>query len=229
MIRFAHSMIRFAYARIRFAHARIRFAHARIRFAYARIRFAYAGIRFAYAGVFLASLLALAACGAQPDGLTTREAHEKKVGKVFGDLEFGSGVDNRKQANTNRARRPGVIVEGSEVSNEVTVTGTLANPYLWRASLDVIDFMPIRQVDPISGIIITDWYEFPEQPGTRYKVDIRVLGRTLRADYLTVSVFKEQRDSVRDWQVVAVDPETRLQLEETIITKARELKQSSGQ
>ena len=139
--------------------------------------------------------------------------------------ELASTTTN--QENTNRARRPGVIVEGSAGGDGVTITGTLANPYLWRASLDVIDFMPIRQVDPISGIIITDWYEFPEQPGTRYKVDIRVLGRTLRADYLTVSVFKEQRDPVQEWQTVAVDPETRLQLEETIITKARELKQSS--
>ena len=43
--------------------------------------------------------------------------------------------------------------------NEVSVEGIGVNGYLWRASLDTISFMPLAEVDPFGGVIITDWIE----------------------------------------------------------------------
>ena len=32
------------------------------------------------------------------------------------------------------------------------------NTYLWRATLETLDFMPLAQTDSSTGLILTDWY-----------------------------------------------------------------------
>ena len=43
-------------------------------------------------------------------------------------------------------------------SSQISSVGLPINPYLWKASLETIDFMPLSSTDPFAGIIITDWY-----------------------------------------------------------------------
>ena len=43
------------------------------------------------------------------------------------------------------------------------------NSYLWRASLETLNFMPLAQVDPFGGVIVTDWYASAEAPNERFK------------------------------------------------------------
>ena len=74
------------------------------------------------------------------------------------------------------------------------------NAFLWRASLDTIAFMPLASADPFGGVIITDWYAPPETPDERFKVNIYILGRILRADGLKVSVFRQTRDAGGQWR-----------------------------
>jgi hypothetical protein len=97
------------------------------------------------------------------------------------------------------------------------------NAFLWRASLDTIDFMPLASADPQSGIIITDWYTNPKVPDERFKMTIYILDTRLRADGLNVSVFKQTRTG-SEWSDAATDPDTEVQLENAILTRARELK-----
>jgi hypothetical protein len=66
------------------------------------------------------------------------------------------------------------------------------NAFLWRASLDTINFIPLVSADPFGGVIITDWYTPAETPNERMKVQITILDRDLRADGVRVSVFKQQ-------------------------------------
>ncbi len=66
------------------------------------------------------------------------------------------------------------------------------NAYLWRASLDTINFIPLVSADPFGGVIITDWYTPSETPNERMKVQVTILDRELRADGVRVSVFKQQ-------------------------------------
>ena len=99
------------------------------------------------------------------------------------------------------------------------------NGFLWRASLDTISFFPLSQADPFGGVIITDWYTPPETPSARFKLNVFILGRQLRADGLRVSVFKqEQRASGAAWEDVPVSNETIRSLENAILAKARELR-----
>ncbi|MDA7686381.1 DUF3576 domain-containing protein [Candidatus Pelagibacter sp.] len=63
---------------------------------------------------------------------------------------------------------------------------------LWRASLDVIDFMPLSSVNYSGGIIITDWYSSSQNSGESIKISIRFLTNEIRSDALDIKVFNKQ-------------------------------------
>ncbi|MBR45277.1 MAG: hypothetical protein CMM31_02110 [Rhodospirillaceae bacterium] len=96
--------------------------------------------------------------------------------------------------------------------------------YLWRASLDTISFMPLSSADPFGGVIITDWYAPPETPAERFKMTIYILARTLRADGLRVSVFRQERKEPGVWVDSAINPATVTSLENKILERARQLR-----
>ena len=60
---------------------------------------------------------------------------------------------------------------------------------LWRASLDVIDFMPLTSVNYSGGIIITDWYSSEENQNESIKISIRFLTNEIRSDSLDIKIF----------------------------------------
>ena len=63
---------------------------------------------------------------------------------------------------------------------------------LWRASLDVIDFMPLTSVNYSGGIIITDWYSTDQNSSESIKISIRFLTNEIRTDALDIKVFNRQ-------------------------------------
>jgi hypothetical protein len=97
------------------------------------------------------------------------------------------------------------------------------NSYLWHASLDTLSFMPLQSADPFGGVIISDWYVAPSAPDERLKVTIYIMDRELRADALKVSVFRQTR-SPNGWSDAAASPDTAHRLEDSILTRARELR-----
>jgi hypothetical protein len=107
--------------------------------------------------------------------------------------------------------------------------GIGVNFYLWRAALDTISFMPLASADPFGGIIITDWYAAPSAPDERYKLTVYILSRELRADGLRVSVFRQRRGGSDSWIDTPVDPATSTALEDTILTRARQMRIAAAQ
>lgn len=101
--------------------------------------------------------------------------------------------------------------------------GMGVNALLWRASLETIGFMPIASADPFGGLIITDWYEPPEAPGMRVKLNVLIRDTALRADGVKVTVFQQKRQG-EGWVDVPVDPATATRLEDQILTSARNLR-----
>lgn len=96
------------------------------------------------------------------------------------------------------------------------------NSYLWRATLETLNFLPLDQVDPFGGVVITDWYADPEAPEERLRATAYILDQALRADALSVSVFKQVRGP-NGWTDAPVDADTARQLENAILTRARQL------
>ena len=100
---------------------------------------------------------------------------------------------------------------------------TTVNRYLWAASLETLDFLPVFSADPIAGLIITDWYVNPEAPGERFKTNVYILDSALRADALRVSVFR-QVQAGDAWTDATVNPATAREIENAILTRARQLR-----
>ena len=97
------------------------------------------------------------------------------------------------------------------------------NSYLWHASLDTLSFLPLQSADPFGGVIISEWYIAPTSPDERLKVTIYIMDRALRADALKVVVFRQVRAG-NVWQDSAPSADTAHKLEDSILTRARELR-----
>jgi hypothetical protein len=140
----------------------------------------------------------------------------------------GNDSGNASRADDNAGRGGGVSVfsnSGGGGSGEQAGIGV--NAYLWRASLDTLNFMPLASADPYGGIIITDWYADPAAPNERFKATVYILDTRLRADALNVSIFRQQQTAT-GWTDASVDPETEIQIENAILTRARQLRLSSA-
>ncbi|MBV5335987.1 DUF3576 domain-containing protein [bacterium] len=162
--------------------------------------------------VLLAASLALGACsswGAKTDSYEEQQrAKEYKFGSLFG-------------------AEGGINLFGGNKSKADEGAGLGVNAFLWRASLDTLSFMPIASADPFGGVILTDWYTPPEAPGERFKVNLYILDKQLRADGLRVAVFRQVRTGA-DWREAAVAPDTARQLEDAVLTRARQLRVSQA-
>lgn len=120
------------------------------------------------------------------------------------------------------------IFRGSRSADDGEAGGIGVNALLWRASIDTINFMPVSSADPFGGVILTDWFSPAETPDERFKVNIYVLGRELRADGIKAAVFRQRRDASGNWIDASVDPKTAIDVENAILTRARQIRQSAG-
>ncbi|MGA0425035.1 MAG: DUF3576 domain-containing protein [Alphaproteobacteria bacterium] len=170
--------------------------------------------------LFVAAGLALTACGADMSSDTVfpssnrikrgGDAYDTNLDKGMfdGSLNlFGGGSDDK---------------EGGGVGSGIAV-----NSFLWRAALDTVSFMPLSSADPFGGVILTDWYSPPEAPSERFKLNIFILDRQLRADGLRVAIFKEtEKDGV--WRTATTETSTTINIENRILERARELRLSAA-
>jgi hypothetical protein len=62
---------------------------------------------------------------------------------------------------------------------------------MWRATLDVLDFAPLGNVDYSGGLIITDWFNDAAEPKNSLKITVRFLSNEIRADGLEVILHKK--------------------------------------
>ncbi|MEO1029352.1 MAG: DUF3576 domain-containing protein [Pseudomonadota bacterium] len=113
---------------------------------------------------------------------------------------------------------------GKEKAPEVTEIETGVNRYLWRASLDTLSYLPIESADPYTGLILYNWRSFEEAPNERVKATVFILDTRLRADGVKVQVFRQVKDESGDWVDADVNAATPVQLENKILTRARNIK-----
>ncbi len=138
--------------------------------------------------------------------------------------------DNQKAADANNIfGKDGLnFLGGDKNKSNSSPAGIGVNSFLWRASLDTLSFMPLSSADPFGGVIITDWYAPPESPLERFKMTVYILDRRLRADALKVAVFRQTRAApTATWNDSAVAKSTPIDLENAILTRARQLRVAS--
>jgi len=91
---------------------------------------------------------------------------------------------------------------------------------LWRASLDVIDFMPLATANYSGGIIVTDWYSEDQKIGESLKITIRFLSNEVRADALNVKVFYKKCKTVLDCEIIQTEGQLQKEITKSILKKA---------
>ncbi len=109
---------------------------------------------------------------------------------------------------------------------ESRITTIGVNGWLWRASLETLGFMPLLQTDSAGGVIVTDWYSNPSNPGERVKVSVTILDQDLRADALRVAASRQVAQG-GGWIDAPVQAATVQRLEDIILTKARDLRRGA--
>ena len=175
------------------------------------------GAALGRAAALVAALLAAACGGFQSEGGGVADTIATPEGRYEPDVDdpnrqtiFGPGGINTLWADRAPADQGG--------------GGIGVNAFLWRASLDTFAFLPPFSADPMGGVIIYDWYAPPETPGERFKVAVYILDTRLRADAVSVRVFRQQKAADGSWQEAQVDPATATTLEDAILTRARQMR-----
>ena len=122
----------------------------------------------------------------------------------------------------------GIIGDNNQEQN--TSAGMIAmsvNPFLWRAALETIDFMPLSSADQIGGTIITDWYSTSSNENERCKLNIFITGINLKTENLRVVSFcQEFRNPT--WVNKETEKENNIKIENAILNKAKKLKLQSS-
>lgn len=126
--------------------------------------------------IFLAIFITSSGCGIYKK-VDARKVNPNATERAKENIREGKGY---KIFDTNRAR--GGVFEFANSNG------------LWRASLDVIDFMPLASVNYSGGIIITDWYSENNNPNESIKISIRFLTNEIRSDSLDIKIFNKKCD-----------------------------------
>ena len=100
---------------------------------------------------------------------------------------------------------------------------------LWRASLDVIDFMPLSSVNYSGGIIITDWYSENSAPNESIKISIRFLTNEIRSDALDIKIFNRVcSNNLLNCNVAEIEGNLVVELKREILKKATVYKKNKN-
>jgi len=143
-------------------------------------------------------------CGGKVPGADARKVSPDPKERVKKNLEEGKGF----RLNDLGKKKSGTTYEFAS-SNE-----------LWRASLDVIDFMPLTTANYNGGIIVTDWYSENQNVGESIKITIRFLTNEVRSDALNVKVFYKKCETVLDCKITETDGKIKNELTKSILKQA---------
>ena len=166
-------------------------------------------------GLMMAAALGLAACGGGSGlfggGQQTAAAESASTDEISNEERTRNATyESRQEANTKGNRLGDLFARSANPNTTVEV-----NKYLWNASLDVLNFLPIEQVDPFTGVIVTG-YGTPPGSGRAYRATIYVQDPALDARSLRVALQSRGGG--------AVAPETVRAVEDAILSRARQLR-----
>ena len=98
---------------------------------------------------------------------------------------------------------------------------------LWRASLDILNFMPLTSANYSGGIIITDWYSEAGNSRDSIKITIRFLSNEIRSDAFDIDIFYKNCVSINNCSINKKEGPLKKELTKKILTKAAVYKKQS--
>lgn len=154
--------------------------------------------------------IALAGCG---NGIGSGNLFSFGGGGARANANANQNAQDQQAIRLDPQQRRSTIWDLFSNSQDPNITIEV-NKYLWQASLEVLDFLPIQSVDPFSGVIVTG-YGTPPGGGRAYKATVYIQDPALDARSLKVAL--ESRGG-------AVSPDTVRAVEDAILTRARQIR-----
>ena len=153
------------------------------------------------------------------------------IGLVFVFFTYSCGiykpVDARKispnadeRVKKNLEEGKGFTIMGGMGGNQKTNYQFASSNPMWRATLEILDFLPLANVDYSGGIITTDWYNEGTGTNESIKITIRFLTNEVRADGLKVIVHKKKCTVQQNCTVRKVQSALESELQVAILRKA---------
>ena len=132
-------------------------------------------------------------------------------------------VTDRQEKNIQEGRGFRLMNAVQNNKNSGTFEFATANE-MWRASLDLLDFAPLSNVDYSGGIIITDWFSQNNSNDESIKITIRFLSNEIRADGLDVIIYKKLCKNDINCETKKIESTLSQEIKLAILKKAAELK-----
>ena len=126
-------------------------------------------------------------------------------------------ADERVRKNLEEGK--GITLMGGIKGGKTSYQFASSNP-MWRASLEILDFLPLSNVDYSGGIVTTDWYNEGTSADESLKITIRFLTNEVRADGLKIIVHKKKCGIQNTCAVTKVTSEYENELRVAILKKA---------
>ena len=165
--------------------------------------------KFFFTNLLIFVFLILSACSV-PNALKP-----KKV-----DPSIPAGAKERARKNIEEGR--GVSLKGAFGKRGTNYEFSTSNP-LWRASLEIIDFMPLTTVDYSGGIIITDWYSDNNNSNDSIKITVRFLSNEVQSNSLKIIVHNKKCKTNEVCSINEIDSNIKFELQRSILAKAAAL------
>ena len=145
-------------------------------------------------------------------------------GNKFGDFRK-TPVNAKERARKNIEEGRGVSLGNIMGNRGTNFEFSTSNP-MWRASLEILDFIPMTTVDYAGGMIISDWYSDNNQSNESIKITLRFLNNEVRSDSLKVIVHKKACASNQSCKITLLkNSKIDEELKSTILREAALLEQ----
>ncbi len=126
-------------------------------------------------------------------------------------------ADERVRKNLEEGR--GITLMGGIKGGKTSYQFASSNP-MWRASLEILDFLPLSNVDYSGGIITTDWYNEGTSANESLKITIRFLTNEIRSDGIKIIVHKKKCSVQQTCTVKKISSALEHELQVAILKKA---------
>ena len=126
-------------------------------------------------------------------------------------------ADERVRKNLEEGK--GITLMGGIKGGKTSYQFASSNP-MWRASLEILDFLPLSNVDYSGGIITTDWYNEGTAADESIKITIRFLTNEIRSDGLKIIIHKKKCSVQQTCSVRKISSALEHELQVAILKKA---------
>ncbi len=142
-----------------------------------------------------------------------------KLAKLGGDAKENP-FDPKLRVKKNLEEGKGFRISDSMSGNKGTNFEFASSNGLWRASLEVLDFMPLTSANYSGGIIITDWYSEQGNADESIKITIRFLSNEVRSDALDVDIFYKKCVATNNCKISKQEGQLKKEITKQILAKA---------